>query len=236
MTKLYLKNELTFSLVWIALYVVLQSVADGISEDLGTMKLITAPLCMAMTAVIAGWIVKNGLTEKYGLQKPQTSGKQMLFYLPLVVIASSSLWFGCAMSMSATEAALRVVSMLCVGFIEEIIFRGFLFKAISNTNLKRAVVISSVTFGLGHIVNLLNGAPLFETLMQIVYAVALGFLFTFIFLKSGSLIPCIVTHSAINSLSTFAVISTDAQLVVITIALTVISVAYSAWILRQKRT
>ena len=235
MTKLYQKNELTFAIVWIVLYVVLSSMADGISEDLGTIKLVTAPLMIAMTAVLGGWIVKNGLKEKYGLQRPQGSAKRYLYYLPLVVIASTSLWFGCEMKMSATESILRVISMLCVGFLEEVIFRGFLFKAISVNNLKRAVIISSVTFGIGHIVNLLNGAPVFDTLMQIIYAVALGFLFTIIFLKSGSLIPCILTHSAINSLSTFARVQTGAQLIVITIALTVISVAYSAWILRQKR-
>lgn len=235
MTKLYRKNELTFAIIWIVLYVVLFSIADGLSEDLGTMKLVTAPMAVVMAAVLGGWIARNGLKEKYGLQRPEGSAGRYLYFLPLVVIASTSLWFGCQMNMTATESALRVISMLCVGFIEEIIFRGFLFKAISAVNLKRAVVISSVTFGIGHIVNLLNGAPMFETLMQIIYAVALGFLFTIIFLKSKSLIPCVVTHSAINSLSTFARVQTSAQLIVITIVLTVISIAYSAWILRQKQ-
>lgn len=233
MTKLYRKNELTFSILWIVLYVVLFSVADDISRDIGTLKIVTAPLGVVMTAVLAGWIAKSGLRDKYGLCLPKASGKQMLFYLPLVVIASASLWFGCGMRVSATEAALRVISMLCVGFIEEIIFRGFLFKAMCKTNVKRAVIISSVTFGIGHIVNLLSGAEVFSTLMQIVYAVALGFLFTIVFMRSGSLIPCIATHSAINSLSTFAREQTNAQLVVITVALTAISLLYAAWILRK---
>ena len=235
MTGLYRKNELTFAILWIVVYVVLSSVADSVSADLGTMKIVTAPLMAVMAAVLYGWTARNGLKEKYGLCLPKTGGRQMLFYLPLAVIASSSLWFGCGMGMSAAEAALRVVSMLFVGFIEEIIFRGFLFRAMCGTNVKRAVVISSVTFGIGHIVNLLSGAPLFSTLMQIVYAVALGFLFTIIFLKSGSLIPCILTHSAINALSTFARVQTDAQLAVITVALTAISVAYSAWIIQKAR-
>ena len=233
MTKLYRKNELTFAILWIVLYVVLFSVADDMSEGLGTLKIVTAPLGVVMTAVLAGWIAKSDLRDKYGLCLPKVSGQRLLFYLPLAVIASSSLWFGCAMKVSATEAALRVVSMLCVGFIEEIIFRGFLFKAMCKTNVKRAVIISSATFGIGHIVNLLNGAPVFGTLMQIIYAVALGFLFTIIFLRSGSLIPCILTHSAINSLSTFAREQTDAQLIVITAALTVISLGYAAWIIRS---
>ena len=235
MTRLYRKNELIFAILWIVLYVVLSGTADSVSADLGTQKIVTAPLMVAMAAVLFGWIARHGLKAKYGLVAPEGSAGRYLYFLPLVVIASTSLWFGCGMKMSATESALRVVSMLCVGFIEEIIFRGFLFRAISAVNMKRAVVISSVTFGIGHIVNLLSGAPTFDTMMQIVYAVALGFLFTIIFLQSGSLIPCILTHSAINSLSTFGVVQTSGQLVAVTVALTAISIAYSAWILRQKR-
>ena len=94
--------------------------------------------------------------------------------------------------------------MLCVGFLEEVIFRGFLFKALCRTNVKQAVVISSVTFGIGHIVNLLNGRDIPETILQICYAVAIGFLFTILFFRGKSLWPCILTHSAINSLSAFA--------------------------------
>ena len=41
-------------------------------------------------------------------------------------------------------------------------------------------------------------------LMQIGFAAAVGFLWVTIFYRSGSLLPCIITHSAINTLSTFA--------------------------------
>lgn len=67
MKKLYEKNELTFSLIWIGLYVVLFSVADNVSVSIGTAKIITAPLCIVMTAIIYLWIRKSGLKEKYGL-------------------------------------------------------------------------------------------------------------------------------------------------------------------------
>ena len=43
-----------------------------------------------------------------------------------------------------------------------------------------------------------------NNLCQIIYAVAVGFLFVTIFYYSESLLPCIFTHSAINTLSTFA--------------------------------
>ncbi|MBD5536303.1 MAG: CPBP family intramembrane metalloprotease [Lachnospiraceae bacterium] len=63
--------------------------------------------------------------------------------------------------------------MPCVGFIEEVIFRGFLFKALAENNVKSAVIISSVTFGLGHLVNLFNGSgmDLINNLCQICFAI-----------------------------------------------------------------
>lgn len=91
--------------------------------------------------------------------------------------------------------------MINVGFIEEVIFRGFLFKMMAKENVKRAMIVSALTFGIGHIVNLLNGAEFVSTIMQVCYAVCLGYLFVVIFYKSKFLIPCIVIHGVINSLA-----------------------------------
>ena len=111
------------------------------------------------------------------------------------------------------------------------IFRGFLFTAIAKDNVKSAVVISSVTFGIGHIINLFNGSgmELVSNLCQIVFAVAVGFLLVTIFYRGGSLIPCILVHSAINTLGTFANdtnITKEMRLVHLVI-LIVITVAYT---------
>ena len=84
------------------------------------------------------------------------------------------------MNTSIAETALFIVSMACVGVIEEVIFRGFLFKAMCKDNIKLAVFISSITFGMGHIVNLLNGEALIPTILQICYATAIGFLLSLI--------------------------------------------------------
>ena len=96
--------------------------------------------------------------------------------------------------------------MLWVGFLEEVIFRGLLFKAIAKDNVKTAIIISSVTFGLGHLLNLVNGsgAGIAENLLQVTGAIAIGFLFVILYYRGGSLLPCIITHSAINITSVFA--------------------------------
>ncbi len=91
--------------------------------------------------------------------------------------------------------------MINVGFIEEVIFRVFLFKMMAKENVKRAMIVSALTFGIGYIVNLLNGAEFVSTIIQVCYAVCLGYLFVVIFYKSKFLIPCIVIHGVINSLA-----------------------------------
>lgn len=232
--RLYKKNELTFSLLWIALYVVLFSVADSISLDLGVAKIVTVPLCIVMTTLLAIWIAKSNLSEKYGLRKVKINYRKYLYFLPLFLIVSTNLWGGFTFRFSAFETTLYVVSMICVGFIEEIIFRGFLFKALCKDNVKRAIIISSLTFGIGHIVNLLNGAEVISTLLQICYAIAIGFLFTVIFYKSKSLIPCIIAHSTINALSVFAGDRTDIFNITIAIVLTITSLSYAVWILKKE--
>ena len=204
MREIYEKSELRFALIWIGIYVVLMNAADSVSETIGAAKIITAPVCVGLVLAMYLWIRRNGLKEKYGLCPFQGSAKQYLFFIPLVLLASTNLWWGVRMNYSPAETALYVISMLCVGFLEEVIFRGFLFKALCRTSVKQAVVISSVTFGIGHIVNLLNGRDIPEIILQICYAVAIGFLFTILFLRGKSLWPCILTHSAINSLSAFA--------------------------------
>ncbi len=235
MKKLYEKSEMWFAVIWIIVYVVSLSMADDYSEALGFQKIITAPLCVILTLVIFVWIRKNDLSEKYGLVSFKGNPKNYLYFLPLLLIMSVNLWNGVTLKFTAVESALCVLSMIGVGFLEEVIFRGFLFKAMCKTNVKRAVIVSSVTFGLGHIVNLLNGADFVPTLLQICYAVALGFLFTIIFYKGKSLLPCIVTHSVVNSLSTFGIEGSQTYQTVIAAVLCVISVAYTLWILRAEK-
>ena len=130
---------------------------------------------------------------------------------------------------TSNEIIFHILTMINVGFLDEIIFRGFLFRMMAKDNIKSAIIVSSLTFGIGHIVNLLNGADLIPTLLQICYAVGLGYLFVIILIKSKSLIPCIITHILINSLSIFNVDNTN-MVYIVSIFLIVISISYSIYI------
>ena len=206
MKKLYEKNELTFAIVWIVIYCVLQSLANPINKAIGIEYAASAAFCILQSIVLFSFIRRNDLLKKYGLCKSPVPARRFLFYVPLVILASGNLWNGAAINYTPAETACRIVCMLCVGFLEEVIFRGLLFTAIAKDNVKSAVIISSLTFGIGHIINLFNGSgmDLVSNLCQIVFAIAVGFLLVTVFYRGGSLLPCILVHSAINTLGTFA--------------------------------
>ncbi len=143
-------------------------------------------------------------TTYYGITKV-TNIKKYLYFIPLLIISSVNLWGGINITNFKDEIIFHILTMINAGFIEEIIFRGFLFKMMAKKNVKNVIIISSVTFGIGHIINLLNDSTLIPTLIQICYAISLGYLFVIIFYKSKSLIPCIINHILINSLSIFNV-------------------------------
>ena len=232
--KLYEKSQLVFALAWIIGYVVLASTGDNISADLGIDKVVTLPILIAMSGVLYFFVSKNGLTEKYGLCRPQLPAAKMLYYIPLLLLLTANLWYGVALNQSPLETVLYILAMFCVGFLEELIFRGLLFQAMAKDGVKTAIIVSSVTFGIGHIVNLVNGsgAELLPNLLQVMYAVAIGFAFVMIYCRTRSLMPCIIVHSVFNGLSAFAneAVMTPRRQIISGVLLAVIAGGYALYL------
>ncbi len=236
MSKLFRKDEIWFAVVCIIVYVLAFGNADSISEAIGAPKLLTCVVGLVMSGLLYGFVRKNSLGNYLGLCGVKTGGRKCLYFIPLIVISSVNLWNGVAINRPAPEIVFHIISMCFVGFLEELIFRGLLFKGMSKNNVTSAIIVSSVTFGAGHIVNLLMGEPLFDTLLQLVYASAVGFGYTALFLACGSIIPCIISHALINSLSIFAIQPGSKGQIIIALVQTAISVAYGLWLLRSAKT
>ena len=91
MKKLYEKNELTFAIVWIVIYCVLQSFANPLNETIGIDYSASAGFCILQTGVLLTFIRKNNLQKKYGLCKSPVPARRFLYYVPLVLLASGNL-------------------------------------------------------------------------------------------------------------------------------------------------
>lgn len=230
MNKLYNKSELWFSIMFIFIYIVCTTLCDMLSDMIGIGKIFTFLFLFVLSLFLFFWIKKNDLLNKYGLCKPKFEAKSFLFYFPLLILISTNFWFGVQLNYSILDTIFYVLTMLCVGFVEEIIFRGFLFRALEKDNTKTAIIVSSVTFGIGHLLNLTSSGldNLLPNICQVFYAMAVGFLFVIMFYKGGSLIACILTHSLVNAFSVFQNIQTITPLIEIlmSVAIIVVSVVY----------
>ena len=201
MRKLYEKDEIWFAVLWILVYCL---ALNPIRGNLGDESIWMTIVLLVIAALATAFIKNNRLEKKYGLTGWPRNTKRYLFFIPMWILATGNLWGGFGIAYDGMGQVFAVVSMILVGYVEEVIFRGFLFKAlISKNGIKPAIIISSVTFGLGHIINLLSGQASLETVIQIFFAIAWGFIFTFVFYKCGSLIPCIIAHSLIDVFSLF---------------------------------
>ena len=230
MTKAFEKHETLFCILLIIIYLVVNSVCVQNFGNTSYVSFIANTILSACLIVIM-LVLKR--TSYYGLKKVENA-RQYLYFIPLLIIVTVNLWNGININHSSSEIVFHVFTMLNIGFIEEIIFRGFLFKMMAKNNVKSAIIVSAITFGAGHIVNLINGADLIPTLIQICYATSIGYLFVIIFHKSKSLVPCIVTHSLVNSLSVFNVENTM-SLYISPMFLTIIPLVYAIYINKKVR-
>lgn len=230
MKKLYEKNELWFALLWIIVYC---AVSIPIRGSLGDESIEMLVSLAVIAAGIFVFVKKYHLEEKYGLVKWQGKAGDYLFFIPMLILMTGNLWGGFAMSYSGMAQLFAVLSMLLIGFIEEMIFRGFLFRVLLKKDpVPVAIAISAVTFGIGHIVNLFAGQATAETVIQVFYAIAWGFIFTYVFYKSGSLWICIMVHGLVDAFSKFAAFRGNIEFVYVVTAIFT-AILYCAYLSRK---
>ena len=152
--KLYDKSAIGFAVVWIVAYCVLMSLGDSLSATVGVEKCLTLPIAALMALVLFAFIKKHSLLSVYGLGFKKESPRITLYYAPILLMLGVNLIHGVKANFGIAESILYVLTMLFVGFLEEVIFRGLLFNAMRRDNEKAAIAVSSVTFGIGHIINL----------------------------------------------------------------------------------
>ncbi|MFX1501248.1 MAG: type II CAAX prenyl endopeptidase Rce1 family protein [Promethearchaeota archaeon] len=92
------------------------------------------------------------------------------------------------------------IFMLIPGIWEEIAFRGVILNLqLKIYSVTASIILNGVLFGLFHLINLISGANLFLTLMQVIYASFIGFTFAYIYTKTKSLLPCILAHYLLDA-------------------------------------
>jgi membrane protease YdiL (CAAX protease family) len=86
-----------------------------------------------------------------------------------------------------------------LSILEEIGTRGILLPLfLRQYRPQKAIAFSAIMFGLGHLLNLLNPEPKIWALGMTLWAIPYGIFYGYLFIKSNSLLPCIMVHYLAN--------------------------------------
>lgn len=234
MLKLYEKKPVLHAIIWILIYIFMTSMGTVLSEMVGVDNLGNGILFLILSIVLFFYIKKNNRISYYGFQKiNQENFKKTYFYIPFLLLIILNGITGFDSELKVIDILNILLFMGCVGFLEELIFRGFLYKAIlAKGNVVKAVLISGVTFGIGHIVNLFNEYTGTEQIMQIIGAVAIGIMLTVIFEVTGNIVPGMIFHFLFNLASSISKYATLKINIICLVMMVITSVVYTIYLFK----
>lgn len=105
-------------------------------------------------------------------------------------------------------APILILSYLFVSIFEETVFRilpvrFFAARLVSKKDEVMLVVLTSLAFGLFHLVNIFSGASVLFTLLQIIFASSIGSFFCVLFLRIRSPLLIVALHFAHDVITGF---------------------------------
>ena len=100
---------------------------------------------------------------------------------------------------------LGLIVYLAGGFMEEAVFRGLVLRTLLPGGLIKAALLSSVIFAIVHFINLLGGANLNDTILQVIIAFLAGFAFTAPLAVTRNIWPLVFIH-ALNNFVAYLVV------------------------------
>lgn len=194
-----MKKSLFLAIISFILYF-LQSLIRGIIVGTFNIDESVAEICSSIFVLgIVFFMIRKRLSY-YGICKWKGDNfykiNFILFLVPLVNVPY-------LFSGAKINIVIAIVNSIYIGIMEEIVFRSFLCRSIEQmSNENKAIIISSMIFGCFHFLNIGN-YPLIYVLLQVLYAFGMGIVFSVVFYKSRSIIPCIIIHILIDFLGTF---------------------------------
>ena len=139
-----------------------------------------------------------------GNLQTRNTGKGLILLLPTAVFVLLNLVQpGKLKELSFTGILMSLIAGTTPGVFEEVAFRGlagsnFMRFFHTGKKIRLAAILTGVLFGGVHIMNLIAGAALSSTLLQVAYAIGLGIAFAAVYFRTGTLWPTIILHSLID--------------------------------------
>jgi uncharacterized protein len=198
MTRFASRYPLVFSILAVLVAIVVIKLLDAGLVDLDLSAL---GIRLTIEAAFCGYVIfllgSLWWWREAGFKQPVT-WRRLLAYLPLLLVpllVAASSGFQAA---PASQVIGFAILTLMVGFAEECLLRGVVLRALFPGGVLRAALLSSLFFGLGHLVNIWQGASAFTTIVQVIYSFFLGIGFAGARLYTGTIWPAIAVHALID--------------------------------------
>lgn len=232
--RLHDTSPIWHALAWIGLYVAAVMVGDALSAGVGVANSVTVPALLVLSVALVVYLRANGWLTRYGIRATRPEDfTRSIYYAPLVVIVLLQLTKGFRGELDTPAVVLVVALMAAVGFLEELIFRGLLYRALlTRRGVTGAVVISGVTFGLGHVVNLTRDYTAVQQALQVAVGIGLGIVLALLFALTGSILPLVAFHAVLNVAGSVTARDDRAEVVVVAVTLAICAL-YAVFLFRQ---
>lgn len=222
------------AMVWVAIYIAAMNLGGYIAELYPSVTWATSAVLAVIVAALLVYIFGSGTAQRYWVKAPNAGSlSRTLYIMPLLAITFFQYAKGLSAEIDFGAALVAASFVIFVGFIEEMLFRGFLLEALlKRGNVTRAALISGATFGLGHVVNLANGYSGVDQIIQIVAAIVIGVALAYVVVLTGSILPGVVFHVLFNLGGTISAANTAMDAYILG-AVIVVMVPYILYLRRR---
>lgn len=228
--KIHQRKLMFPALFWLGLYLLLSTAMGNIAQTDQQLYLFSALPQLVLALLCLFYLYRTGLSAQIGLTTPAIEKTTtMLYYLPLFIVTILPLLFGLRTGLSSIDYFALLVMYSGVGFMEEVIFRGLMFDALSQKWAHLTVIFFiSFTFAIGHIISIVVvGMSGFENFLQIINAFVVGILFMVIMVSSRNLKACILAHIIYNFFASISNVgNTNIKIIAITTVITLLYTLY----------
>ncbi len=188
--------------------------------------LLTYGIGTGLTALTGVAIVtRMGWWKTAGFKRPRHLHLIWIF-LAVIVVDIINNWQGQLPPVVPQVLGLTLMATLFGAFSEEVFYRGLMLQVLMRKGVWLAAVVTSLLFGLSHLLNAAAGMSAEVVLWQLVYATAYGFAYAAFAIRTGTVWPIILTHF-LNNFSILLVSGWETQTQEVTTADQWLNVIYA---------
>ncbi len=198
MNSLVVRRPLVFSVLAVIAPAAGIKLLDATLPALGL-----SPLAIRLVgeAALSGYVIvllsRLRWWREAGFEKAP-SGRRLAACLPFLLLPALVVGANGIKTADAGRVVGFTLFTLMVGFAEEGLIRGIVLRVLLPLGARRAVVLSSLIFGLAHLANVLQGVGLTTTIIQATYATLLGIGYAAARLYTGVIWPVIALHMLVD--------------------------------------